>query len=185
MFGTLFANVHAAVLVPVRGMDIAGADAIRLGVFTVAVVGELAAPVATNRLVGCQRHLTNPHKPGIALGGELPVSDAPANHMGQHAPEPQTVTHVPVVEPEGLFVQVPLKVEFSDGDVSAANAPFEQAPKVLDATAVLDIAPDVRADASVDHLTKYVSARVHTNGLPFGFGVERHTPDFSRLCRWV
>lgn len=68
---------------------------------------------------------------------QILVGQAPADDAVDREAEAIRVVHVaPIVEPEGLLVQIPEQVERLDRYVGAVQGPFEQAPEVLAAVRV-------------------------------------------------
>ncbi len=75
----------------------------------------------------------NPHKSGVALGGQFTEGQPLAHDGRQDAAEPSAVRCFALVVPERLFVQILLQMERSDGDVGAAERPLEQREEAFQA----------------------------------------------------
>jgi hypothetical protein len=68
----------------------------------------------------------------LAIGRQFLIGEKARGNSFHREIEPCRVTHhLPVVEPEHLLVQIPLKVERFDAHVSAMQAALGQGPEVL------------------------------------------------------
>jgi len=102
---------------------------------------QTASSVVSLSAFGARRPL-----PCLALprseAGQFSVGKPLAHDASGSAQEPNAVSHLAVVEPESLLVDVAEQVERLDAHVGAAQGPLEEAPEVLDAVGV-DVLADV------------------------------------------
>src|SRR6266851_10037081 len=64
--------------------------------------------------------------------GEFLVRQPLPGDRRTHLPKPLAIIVFSLVEPEGLFVQVPAQMCRIDTDVSTLEGPFQEAPEILD-----------------------------------------------------
>lgn len=68
--------------------------------------------------------------------GKLGVGEALLQDGGHGVDKAASVAVLPVVEPEGLFVEVAEQVEWLDADVGAVDRPLQEAPEVFESVSV-------------------------------------------------
>ena len=61
-----------------------------------------------------------------------------------HLPKPVTIIVLSLIEPEGLFVEIPAEVCRINADVSPLEGAFQEAPEILDVVGVDLIASRMR-----------------------------------------
>jgi hypothetical protein len=90
------------------------------------------------------------------LSRQLFVSQSPSAYRSQRQPEPEIISHVPVVEPKALFVQVTEQMERHHENVRAVDGPLEVTPEILHA---------VRVDMTLNVLYGMVNNLVNVLGI--------------------
>jgi hypothetical protein len=86
------------------------------------------------------------------LPGQLRVGQSLAGDSRTNLPKSLSVIALSLVEPEGLFVQVPAQVNRINTDVSPLEGPFQEAPEILDVVGV-DLSAN-KVDRVVNHFMR-------------------------------
>lgn len=86
----------------------------------------------------------------LCFPSQLSIRQAASDDLSHANHEARSVVHEPVVKPERLFIDVTKQVERFHADVSSANGPLEQGPKILKRICMA-VARDVLVEM-VDHL---------------------------------
>lgn len=74
------------------------------------------------------------------------VGETAVRHLAEYRSESPAVVVLPLVEPEGFFVQVLPEMEGRNAHISSLDAPLERRPEAFEPVGV-DIVPDVSLSA--------------------------------------
>jgi hypothetical protein len=70
------------------------------------------------------------------LPDQLHIGQPLSGNRRYHLSEPTAVVVFAFVEPEGLFVEIPIKMDWVNADVGSLKGAFQKAPEILDVVSV-------------------------------------------------